>query len=359
MTPKTFVGLAVVTAVVTAAAITGAYSHYSVGGAVRTETPAFPGLVDKLDEVTQVTIQAHDKTFILKRDRKGWVMADKGGYVARGKKVNKTLVQLSQLRLTEEKTRKPDLFPRLQVEDVTADKAKSKVVTLKSTSDATLATMIVGKRKMVANIGDSIYLRRPGENQAWLARGSLVVSEDTTDWLVRDIVDIPTKTVKNIIAIQADGSQLSVTRIGDMGSDLAVDNLPEGVKLGKEAKSAMNSMASALSVLDLDDVAPAGGFDFTGKDVIKAKVRTFAGVIIDVAMVKKDDKAWVTFTASAAPGAPTPAPVKGGNAPKSASQEAAAINARVTGWAYQIPSYKAEGFEQKLADVLEKKDEKS
>ena len=54
--------------------------------------------------------------------------------------------RLADMTLVEPKTDKPDLYPRLEVED--PGKGKSTLVTIKDKSGADIARLIVGKRAL-------------------------------------------------------------------------------------------------------------------------------------------------------------------------------------------------------------------
>src|SRR5436309_418990 len=59
---------------------------------------------------------------------------------------------------------------------------------------------------------DGVYLRKPGEAQTWLARGTLDPSGDPASWLDRQIIDISEKKIAKVILTQADGSKLVIGR---------------------------------------------------------------------------------------------------------------------------------------------------
>src|SRR5260370_523543 len=76
---------------------------------------------------------------------------------------------MADLTLVEPKTQKADLYPRLDVEE--PGKGKSTQVSVKDKSGATLAELIVGKRRSdrLGAGNDCVYLRKADNPQAWLA----------------------------------------------------------------------------------------------------------------------------------------------------------------------------------------------
>ena len=185
MTPKAFIGLAIVTVLVAGGAALSVIDRYGVAQTSRSEELLFPDLVDKVNQVTALEVQNKDATLVMERRGDGWVMAGNHDYPVRQGKTRQAIIGLSQLRVVEAKTRKPDRFQRLQVEDLSAEDAQSILFRLKDSDGNSVAEVILGKRRY--NLGGSeeqgVYLRRPGENQAWLARGRLTVDKSAKDWL--------------------------------------------------------------------------------------------------------------------------------------------------------------------------------
>ena len=74
--------------------------------------------------------------------------------------------------------------------------------------------MIVGKRRYdrLGAGNDGVYLRKPGEAQSWLARGTLDPSGDPASWLDRQIIDISEKKIAKVTLTQPDGSKLVISR---------------------------------------------------------------------------------------------------------------------------------------------------
>ena len=112
------------------------------------------------------------------------------------------------MTLVEPKTR-PELFARLDLDD--PSNGKSTLVTLEDSSGAEIAGLIVGKRRddRLGGGNDGVYVRKPGDPQPWLARGSLDLSDDASSWLDRRIVDIPDSRIAKVTLTQPDGTTLS------------------------------------------------------------------------------------------------------------------------------------------------------
>jgi hypothetical protein len=167
---------------------------------------ALPDLAGKLGEVASVGLKrgALELTFV--RDGDGWLVVEKGNYPAATGKVRQIVLGMADLALVEPKTQKADLYPRLEVDD--AGKGKSTLVALKDKSGAALAEMIIGKRRYdrLGAGNDGVYIRKPGDPQAWLARGSLEFSDQLSSWLDRRILDLPERRIAKMYLTSTGGA---------------------------------------------------------------------------------------------------------------------------------------------------------
>jgi Domain of unknown function (DUF4340) len=297
---------------------------------------AAPALAAKLGDVASVTLWRNGSTLTLVRDGDSWLVADKGNYPANAGKISQIVRAMADLTLVEPKTQKPDLYPRIDVED--PGKGKSASITVKDKSGATLAELIVGKRRYdrLGAGNDGVYLRKPGDPQAWLARGSLDPSGEVSSWLDRRILDIPEKRIAKVTLTQADGTKLVISRSAPEAK-FSVEDAPADAKF--KSDTTISGPATALETLDLDDVKPSSDLAIPDKDVVTASFTTFDGLNIDVRLLDRDKTDWIAISAS---GSGT-----------EAESEAKKIDQKVARWTYAIPGYKANLLKTKLADLLE------
>jgi hypothetical protein len=296
---------------------------------------ALPGLADKLGQVASVEVRRSSLNLTFVRDGNSWLVAQKGDYPAAGGKIRRIVLAMADMTLVEPKTRAPSLYPRLEVED--PGKGKSTLVTLKDKSGAAIAALIVGKRRYdrLGAGNDGVYVRKPGDPQAWLARGSLDFSDDMANWLDRRIVDISDNRVAKVTLTQADGTSLVLSRAGP-DAKFAVVGAPANVKYKDE--TALGEPAMALETLDLEDVRPAAKLPVPDKGVTAVSYATFDGLTVSLKLLQHDNKDWIAVAATGS---------------GKAAAEAKKIDDRVSRWIYAIPSYKAKMMETKLADLIE------
>jgi Domain of unknown function (DUF4340) len=296
---------------------------------------AFPELAGKLGDVASVAVERAGLNLTFVRHGEKWLVAQKGDYPADAGKVRRIVLAMADMSLVEAKTQKPDLYPRLEVDDPGKD--KSTLVTLDDKSGAALARLIVGKRRYdrLGAGNDGVYVRKPGDPQSWLARGALDFSDEMANWLDRRIIDIPDSRVAKVSLIQPDGTTLVLSRAAP-DAKFAVTAAPANAKYKSDA--ALGEPATALETLDLDDVQPAAKLPIPGKGVTSASYTTFDGLTVDLKLFQHDNKDWITVTAAG---------------PGKAAPEAKKISDRASRWSYAIPAYKAKMIETKLADLLE------
>ncbi len=296
---------------------------------------ALPSLAAQLGDVATVGLKrsALELTFV--HDGDGWLVAEKGNYPAAAGKVRQIVLAMADLTLVEPKTQKAEFYPRLEVED--AGKSKSTLVTLKDKSDTPLAELIIGKRRYdrLGAGNDGVYVRKPGDPQAWLARGSLEFSDQLSSWLDRRILDIPVKRIAKVTLTQPDGAKLVITRSAP-DADFTVEEAPADAKFKSE--TATREPAMALETLDLDDVKPTAEMFVPDKDVATASFTTFDGLTVDLRLLDRDNTHWVAVSAA------------GSGAAEAKAKE---IDGKVSRWTYAIPSYKASALKTKLSDLLD------
>ncbi|MGB9649441.1 MAG: DUF4340 domain-containing protein [Stellaceae bacterium] len=297
--------------------------------------PAFPALAAKLGDVASVTVSRNGTTMTFIRDGDSWLVAEKGNYPANAAKISQIVRAMADLTLVEPKTQNPDLYPRLEVED--PGHGKSALVAVKDKSGGDLAQAIVGKRRYdrLGAGNDGVYLRKPGEAQSWLARGTLDPSGDPASWLDRQVIDISEKKIAKVTLTQPDGSKLVISRAAPDAS-FAVEDAPADAKFKSE--STTSGPATALETLDLDDVKPAGEWPVADKEVVTASFTTFDGLTVDLRLMERDKSNWIAISATGS---------------GSAEADAKKIDDRVSHWTYAIPAYKANLLKTKLADLLE------
>ena len=165
------------------------------------DEPAFPALRENPDAVAKLELITPEGTFTLVRETGDrWSALERYGYTVDEDRVRALIVSLADMRLIEAKTRLPERYGRLEVEDVDAADAKSRLLRVESADGKVLAEAIFGKQqhRLTGNQAAGTYLRRPGEAQSWLASGGIEIDPKVVDWLDDQIVELDPGNVGRI-----------------------------------------------------------------------------------------------------------------------------------------------------------------
>lgn len=347
-------GTAVAVCVAAAAAVGAAwYVATRERPAARAAAAAvLPDLRARAGEIGRVAIRRGDKSVTLARRGTGWVVVEKGDYPADAERVRELVSGLADAKVAETKTSKPELYPRLGVEDPAGAAATGSLVTLTDEGGtAVVGALIIGKSEPMGSpdaAGETgTYVRRPTEAASLLARGVPRAEPDAMQWVGRGVAEIANERVRAVTVRDPEGPAVEISRATAAEQKFTLAGLPEGRTLKDEY--VLTRLAWALASVTLDDVAPAGGVDMAGATVVE--LRGFDGLLVTARLVKKEGKWWATLAASfEAPPAPPPVAITA--ASEELAKEIADLNAKWGPWAYQLPEWKATAMAPKLDELL-------
>jgi len=313
--------------------------------------PVLPGLESALNSISEVRlIKAGGVQTSLKKGATAWTVAERD-YPADSGKVRKLLLDLASLNVVEDKTRTPELYPQLGVEDVSSTKATGTRV--EAVTPARTYALIVGK----ASSGKSGFVRVASSPQSLLAAPLVTLETDPARWLDHTLLDIPQERVKEITVKPAEGPAYTATRATKDQQDFTVSGLPKGRELS--SPTAADPIAGSLAGLTLDDVQRAGA-SASGSSTAATKTvgspassasaapsapahvtfRTFDGLEVELTGHKDGTRNFIAVVAR--------------SSDKQTQGEADTIDARVRGWEFEVPSYKYDGMFRPLDELLKK-----
>lgn len=290
---------------------------------------AFPGLAQRLQAAAKIEATRHDGTLDITRRGETWVLPAKGGYPVRQEKVRELLTGLTELRLTEQRTSNPEMLDRLGLEDPTRAGATSTLLRVLDAQGGVIAELVIGRRRVrtQGNVPESAYVRRPNESQAWLAEGRIPVDGDAQLWLDRDIANLPRERVRRVAVARSGQPPLVLTRAGDADAKL---QLAEPADAPPTEETALDEIGRAFEFLTFLDVKPEA--EIPGEALGEARFDLTDNLAIVVRPRKDGETLWVTLAAEG-------------------DDEAARLNARWRGWAYQVGQWKEKAFVPLLADL--------
>ena len=343
----------------------------------------FPGLKAELDAVTEVTVTDADSEVAIVREGDGWVVPGKGGYPADTGALRDLLIAMAEARKVEQKTSNSEYYDRLGL--VPPDAEDSTGILVETAGSEAAAVSIL--------LGHSVqrgyrYARVPDQAQSWLIDRNPDIPDDPAGWLVSDIVDIPAARVQSVSITHEDGETIRLHKADEDAANFTLAGIPEGRELSYP--SVGNSIASAIDGLSLEDVRRAAEAPQSEQAATATTVyTTFGGLQLTIDSQTADDETWIRLEAEAIPAeGDEPEAEPGENAGTSGSEEpagepaeqagtepaeeaqvdssgateeaaspdpaeqAATINARVSGWEYRIPQYKASQLSRRWEDLL-------
>lgn len=340
MTPKQFASLAAAAglSLIVAIAVHATRQPWAPGASGTTKL--FPDLAADAGKVARVSITQGGDTLTLEKsgDPKSgdkWLMKSQDGYPASTDKVRALIAALADARLLEPKTRLAARHAALEVDDPAGKLSRARLIRLEDQSGTVLAEVIAGKSKPAAHTsgaGAETYVRRPGDDQSWLASSDIAGDAKLKSWAEPRVYETPGDTVTSL-SVELPGQPAYVIKRGDDGAHTLAD-----IPAGKRVKyvNMIDNIVEAATFLDLDKVRKATSTP-TG-DVSTVTFETTTGLKITLKIRRDKDDTWVTIEA------------KGEN---EAKQAAADIAARAGGWEFAILPSKADTMLKKYDDLLE------
>lgn len=283
-----------------------------------------PGFAAQVKNAARLHIVSQDGTFdVTYHADKGWVLPQQGDYPADFNEVRHTLIGLAALEIIEPKTARPDWFRYIGL-DMPRSGSKSGgdgvELTVSDAQGHTLASLIMGHMQTLGdpNGAAGLFVRRPNENQSWLARAVFVPHGAPSDWMLLHVLDIDSARLKDITIAPsgAPSYTLSRARMSDAKFSLspAVKNANPQI---------LDAIANAVTGFTATDVRPAAQLDFSKSAHIIA--HTFDGLAISLDAIQTGADVWVTISATTTPSA----------APGMA-REVEAVATRTANWAYKL-----------------------
>lgn len=398
MNGKTLLIAGVVAVVVTGAAVVAtrkeAAAHAPVktssvkAGAANGKELLFPALKDKINDIAKVQIEDHTTSSTLVKVGDSWGLEQKSGFPAKFGQARELVLKLSSLEKLEKKTSNKESFSRIDLEDITAKDAKSKQVTLWDDKGTKLGSVILGKINY-GNTQDATtqFVRVPGENQTWLAKGQIFADAENRSWLESELVAVPADRIQSAViehAVATDRVEALRSRPDEKSLNLIT--VPEGRTPDDASK--IQSLTNSLQGVRFDDVVKTETLKLDSAQPTVATFTTFDGLVVKASTYKLDGKDYTTIAASvsdariaeenkvrtekaqvdykaalalqeeeaknkptdATPAAtPTPVPEPKPELVdvKKVQEEADKINKKHGGWAFVLPSYVLDRFTRK------------
>ena len=287
----------------------------------------FPELKSKINDVSQLTVSKAGESVTMNNSAGRWALVEKQDYPVDTGKLRWLMLSLADARKIEEKTSNAELYERLAVEDTAPDSQGTEIRFGGADSQRSI---------IIGNIAQTKYryARIPGDAESWLIDQNPTLPGDASGWLLAEILNIDSTKVQSVTITHGDGETISIDKEDAAVTDFTVTVIPEGRELSYP--SVVDGMAGVVSGLNLVDVAAA--IDRQGDDSAATAVfTTFEGLQLTIESSRHDENTWITVRADHT---------------DANSDEAREIEDRVSGWEYQIQSYKADQLRRRWDDIL-------
>jgi len=340
----------------------GVVAYYFSGSqrSADTNNHLIPELANNLNSVTKFTITEAGNAVLseVSKSNKGWVVDNRDGYAANKAAVRILFDNLAEAKLVEAKTSNPDNYTKLGVEDIDNAKAQGVLFSVAGLQEST--DIIFGNDGSSGK--NTQYVRRTGEAQSWLINKKLKLNTDVTEWLQKNILDIPPERIKSVQITHPGGEVVNIANDGEDEYEYTLDATePEGKML---SESEVYQVANALSSLQLRDVATFSKLDTESITPVVTIFKTFDGLKITTKAYSLDVNKYftidVTFSADDVDHSvvnqeeqtqsTSDSAIKSDS--KAAEELAAKSKQRLDGWAYLFPTITQDALTKKLDDFF-------
>jgi len=303
--------------------------------------PALDGLADSA--VQAIEIVDRDGTLRIVRSGTAWVLANSSDFPARPDAVADFLRGLQTLRLVEASTSDPAKHARIGLVAPADGGEESALARVLGANGQVLAELLLG-REDFGRSGSTLFVRRPDESQAWLARGSVPHATSPSAWWDNRIAAVPSTRVRRaeVAFPEAGDAGYALERASPQDFGFQFSPRPEDRELVEEWRH--TALARAFSALTLEDVARAEALDTAGAERALVQVATHDGLRLEIdarrlpsAIEGTPGPVWVSVAARVEPAAA--GPLADGELPPDPAvveREAAEIAARASGWWFKV-----------------------
>ena len=341
MTPKLFTGLtfAALGSLLLAAVIHTRADSWVSGTA--SGAKLLPSLQRDMPRIATITLKQGTQAVTLERKGEAWSLKDRGGYLVQGDRVRALLLKLADAEIVDRKTRNPERFGVLELEDLTAKDAKSRLLSIADDKGKAMHEILVGKRSVeqfAAGKGGT-YIRRPAEKETWLVSTEIDVNPAVNQWVDTTMFEAEIAKVKQVVVNLAGEAPLVIDR--EAGKPANKDSYKlAGMPAGKKLKSdyTLEDLVNAFARVELEDVRTPVAAAKDAAAPSTAVYETETGARITLRVRSEGDQRWAVVEAA------------GEGDGKTVADK---ITAATTGWEYRLPAWKYEQIFKKQADLID------
>ena len=234
------------------------------------------GLTDRINQAAKITIRDQEAQVELAKKNGTWVVASRYDYLADISAIRSLLLRFSQAQIIEQKTKNPELYSRLGVQDLSAEEARGQQLTVHAEDDSVLLDIIVGDYSQVS--GGAYYARLATEEQSFLTTGDLEIDSEVANWFDSGLTAIAADRISEMKIRHNTRRPIKIHKEDSTSSDFSLEKLPRGKKLSSQYS--LNQVPVVLSDLKALDILPKQEHTFS-KNAIRTQFKTFDGILVE------------------------------------------------------------------------------
>ena len=303
----------------------------------------FPELPAQAAAVRRIEIRSAGQQVTLQGSGSDWTVVDKHDFPADPAKVRALLEGLAGLTLIEPRTADPARHAALNLEAPDTAGARGVLVRVLGENDTALAAVLLGKPRAAAGQGPrQMFVRRPNEDQAWLAEGAVDPQRTPPLWLRGEAFDLPQAKVREVRVQHPGQAPLVISRAAPEASF----GLQTPVPKGRDPQlSTIGAVAYGLQRLPLQNVFKADEVAGDWAQAVSVEFDTFDGLTVTASVLSLNGVPHVRISAAVV--ADTSAEQR-----PAATTEAERINQQVGDWVFVVPPHTAGTFTPALENLL-------
>jgi hypothetical protein len=300
-----------------------------------TQVEFLPGFAAAVKNAALIHVSTHAGAFDVTYTDKGWVLPDRGNYPADFDQVRHTLIGMATLETVAPRTARADWLHYIKLD--APPKGEGTEITVKDKAGAVLGAVIFGNTEDLGNPNGAsgVFVRKPAENQAYLASTAFVPQGDMSSWFSTRVLNLGGTRIQEVAMQPLKGPGFIVRRASASEQIYTLANPPKQ----PTNSQAINSIPFAIANFSFDDVKPVDAAQFAKP--AHAIARTFDGLLITFDLAQVGNDVWTRFTASTVQGAK----------PEIAEQ-ASTINGRAGGFEFKLPAEKGNALLADMAKIM-------
>lgn len=226
----------------------------STGTVLQASGRLFTALESQANEVDRIVITGANVEVVLARNEGVWCVENRHCYPANFTAIRDLVLGMAGLNLVEAKTRKPERYARLDLNDTSEGVGHALRVTLQAKKEV-VADLLIGKSAQSLGLNGSTryYSRKMYEAQSWLVEGALDLSPLLADWFDSKLFVSNATEIKSIRVHHPDGEILELRQDEKNLKEYHLSHLANGQLL---TSAKLNQLALLISNLEMQDVRP-------------------------------------------------------------------------------------------------------